>query len=115
MLEHPDLGVFEEIFASWSRVLSQSRTDEIRLANFRRFCSEAVGYFDRGLARGDATERLGELASNHDMAGLVDVEEIIRKAFEPQPESPRAMGPNLRRSTFCFRFRSMARPSRGAR
>ena len=87
--QRTDLGVFEHGFASWSRILSISSNDDIRLGNFRHACQEAVAYVGQGLEKGLAVETLMELASAHglnDQAGADNIEAMIAFAFAPSPE-----------------------------
>jgi hypothetical protein len=105
MSEH--LGRYEVGFASWSRVLSLSATDEARLGNFRNLCNEAVGYVDSGLERGEAVDELFKLADAHGLleeVGRENIEAIITTAFErPVEEPPKLNGgqepPQIRQAT----------------
>jgi RecA-family ATPase len=95
MEEHADLGVFETVFASWSRILSISINDEVKLSNFRVLCGEAVSYVKKGLERGLAVEELFRLADAHglvDELGAENVEAIVARAFEEPREQPKANG-----------------------
>jgi hypothetical protein len=91
---HPGLGVFQAGFASWSRVLSNSRDEIVRLANFSHLCEEAVTYVGKGLEKPVAVDTLLELAESHGLvndAGIENIEALIARAFEP-PEQPKANG-----------------------
>jgi RecA-family ATPase len=95
MEEHADLGVFETVFASWSRILSISINNEVRLSNFRVLCGEAVSCVSKGLERGLAVEELFRLADAHglvDELGAENVEAIVARAFEEPHEQPKANG-----------------------
>jgi hypothetical protein len=81
-----DLGVFESGFASWSRILSISANDEVRLQNFRNAALEAVYYVGKGLNKSLAADELFDLAHSHGLADMVGedvIQQIIADAFEP--------------------------------
>jgi hypothetical protein len=81
------LGVFEMGFASWSRILSGSASDDARVQNFRHCTTEVAGYVTRGLEKAVAIDELIELAASHGLTeniGIENVEGIIAKAFEPK-------------------------------
>jgi hypothetical protein len=83
---HENLGVFESGFASWSRILTLSITDDIRLGNFRNAAREAVSYVGKGLDKTTAVDELYELAQSHgliEQVGDTEVQQIIADAFEP--------------------------------
>lgn len=93
--DHSYLGVFETGFASWSRVLSLSNSEEKKLANFRNAAHEAVSYVGKGLDKTVAVEELYELAQSHgltDGVGSENIEAIIAAAFEPPPAEPKRNG-----------------------
>lgn len=96
--ERADLGIFETGFASWSRILSISINDDVRLGNFRNACREAVSYVGQGLEKGLAVETLVELASAHgltEQTGADNIEAIIAGAFAPKPEMAEPPQPKL--------------------
>jgi hypothetical protein len=93
--EHSRLGIFEAGFASWSRVLSGSADEAVRLTNFSHLCDEAVTYVGKGLEKPAAIDALLELAESHgliDDAGIENIEAMIARAFEAPPEQPKTNG-----------------------
>jgi hypothetical protein len=93
--DYSRLGVFQAGFASWSRVLSNSADEIIRLTNFSHLCEDAVTYVGKGLEKPAAIDALLELAESHgliDDAGLENIETMIARAFEAPPEQPKTNG-----------------------
>jgi hypothetical protein len=127
----PSLGLFEVGFASWSRVLSVSINDDVRLSNFSNACREAVTYVGKGLDKPIAVDTLLELAETHglvEQAGLENIEAMIGRAFEPptfaeapqpkvnggaEPAPEREQQPQLRYATLYIPPNPMEIPRRG--
>src|SRR5262245_18330327 len=74
-LEH-EAGVFNDAFASWSRIQSISKDQPTRLKNFVNLTQEIVSWVGKGLDKTIAVDEALELASAHGLTESEGLENI---------------------------------------